>query len=260
MQEFLDLYLTDLFWYFPVATFTISAFGFMLFAAPMTLLAAMDPPALRRYRIQSRKPRRQDLVGPSIKSWLVNNLVMLVLVIVSWPVLRLTGIHAGALPPWYVIAAQVVFFIFLDDFLFYWAHRGLHTQWLYKRIHGWHHTILTPWAITGNYMHPVEFVIIGSLALVGPVLLGVHVVTLWVWLIFRQWEAAEGHCGYDFPWSPTHLLPFSDGAVHHDVHHARVRGNYAGFLAYADGLFGTYSRGYEESLRERHGWAAPRIV
>ncbi len=260
MQELLDPYRSELFWYFPMATAAISTFGFMLFAAPMTALAAADPPSLRKYRIQSRKPRRQDLVGPSIKSWFVNNLAMIALVVASWPLLRLSGIHVGPWPPWYVIALQLLFFVYLDDFLFYWAHRALHTQWLYKRIHGWHHTILTPWAITGNYMHPVEFVLIGAVALVGPVLLGVHVVTLWLWLVFRQWEAAEGHCGYDFPWSPTHLLPFSDGAVHHDVHHSRVRGNYAGFLAYVDGLFGTYSRDYEESLRERHHWAAPRIV
>ena len=48
--------------------------------------------------------------------------------------------------------------------------------------------------------------------------------TLWLWFAFRQWEAAEGHCGYEFPWTPTHLFPGNDGARHHDFHHARVRG------------------------------------
>lgn len=260
MEDLLALYRDEMFWLFPMAAMAISTFAFLAFAAPLTLLAALDPPALRRYRIQNRKPRRQELVGPSLKAWLVNNLVLLALVVAAWPLLRHAPIHAGPLPAWWVIALQLVFFVYLDDFLFYWAHRALHTQTLYKRIHGWHHTIVTPWAITGHYMHPLEYVITGSVALIGPMLVGAHVVTLWLWLTFRQWEAAEGHCGYDFPWSPTHLIPGSDGAVHHDVHHARVRGNYAGFLAIVDGLFGTYSRGYEASLRARHGWAAPRLV
>jgi sterol desaturase/sphingolipid hydroxylase (fatty acid hydroxylase superfamily) len=91
-------------------------------------------------------------------------------------------------------AAQVVFFVYLDDFLYYWFHRGMHGRWLYKHVHGWHHRIVTPWAITGHYMHPVEYSLTGTVALIGPLLLGSHVVTLWVWFAFRQWEAAEGHC------------------------------------------------------------------
>jgi 4-alpha-methyl-delta7-sterol-4alpha-methyl oxidase len=95
-------------------------------------------------------------------------------------------------------------------------------------------------------MHPVEFTLTASIALVGPLLVGAHVVTLWLWFAFRQWEAAEGHSGYDLPWTPTH-----DGARHHDWHHARVKGNYAGFLTWMDRLCGTYARGYAEDLAMR---------
>jgi len=100
-------------------------------------------------------------------------------------------------------------------------------------------------------MHPVEYVLTGSLALLGPLLVGAHVVTLWTWIAFRQWEAAEGHAGYDFPWTPTHWLPGNDGARHHDMHHLRVRGNYAGYLMWTDRVFGTLSKGYAEDLAAR---------
>jgi 4-alpha-methyl-delta7-sterol-4alpha-methyl oxidase len=152
------------------------------------------------------------------------------------------------LPPWWVIAGQVVFFVYLDDFLYYWFHRTMHGRWLYKHVHGWHHRIVTPWAITGHYMHPLEYVLTGTVALIGPLLVGAHVVTLWVWFAFRQWEAAEGHCGYDFRWTPTHLFLGNDGARHHDFHHARVRGNYAGFFPIWDRVFGTYAKGYAAVL------------
>jgi hypothetical protein len=101
--------------------------------------------------------------------------------------------------PW-ELAWQVALFVYLDDFLFYWMHRALHQGWLFKRIHSVHHRIYTPWAITGHYMHPVEFVLTGSLMILGPLLVGSHLLTIFAWIVVRQWEAAEGHCGYALPW------------------------------------------------------------
>jgi 4-alpha-methyl-delta7-sterol-4alpha-methyl oxidase len=242
-----------LFLLFPVATFVISMVAFMLFAGPLTWIAIADPAPLKRYRIQSRLNKQASMLWPSIKSWLVNNAAMFAGVVVSWPLLRLGGIHAGPLPAWHVMLLQLLFFIYLDDFLYYWMHRAMHGRWLYRHIHSWHHRIVTPWAVTGHYMHPVEYVVTGSVALLGPLLVGAHVVTVWLWFAFRQWEAAEGHCGYDFPWTPTHFLPFNDGARHHDAHHARVKGNYAGFLTHVDRLCHTFVPGYAESLAARRG-------
>jgi 4-alpha-methyl-delta7-sterol-4alpha-methyl oxidase len=253
-------YSEPLFWLFPVATNLLAAFVFMVFAVPFTVLAARDPEWARPYRIQSRPPRAQQLVGPSIKSWAVNNAWVLAGAVVAWPLLRLSGVHAGPLPPVWVVVGQLVFFFYLDDFLYYWSHRTLHRPWLYKRIHGWHHRIVTPWAITGNYMHPLELSITGTVAMVGPLLLGSHVAVVWLWFVWRQWEAAEGHSGYDFPWTPSHFIPGNDGARHHDAHHARVKGNYAGFTPLPDRLFGTYVRGYREDLAARRASATKAVT
>ena len=46
------------------------------------------------------------------------------------------------------------------------------------------------------------------------------------------------------PLDADQLVPGSDGARHHDWHHARVRGNYAGFFPIWDGVFGTLAKGY----------------
>lgn len=252
MFELLSIYAEPLFWLFPVATSLLSMLVFMLFAGPLTWLALKDPPALRTYKIQSRTGRshRKRIIWPAIKSWATNNLVQLAVVVAAWPLLRMTGIHWGPMPEWWVVALQVIFFVYLDDFLFYWMHRTLHTKWLFRHVHNKHHRIRKPWAITGHYMHPVEFLLTAAVMLVGPVLVGAHLVTLWIWVVLRQWEAAEGHCGYDFPWTPTHFLPFNDGARHHDFHHAKVQGNYAGFLAWVDGVFSTYVPGYRPRYEE----------
>ena len=251
LEALVDLYREPLFWLFPIGSSAVSMLAFALFAAPMSFIAYKDYPALRRFRIQTRKPRPQDLVGPSLRLWLLNNGLTLLLVTAAWPLLRLSRVHAGPLPPAWVVAAQVLLFIYVDDLLFYWMHRAMHAPWLFKRVHFVHHKIYTPWAVTAHYMHPLEYVLTASLMLLGPMVLGVHVVTLWCWIVVRQWEAAEGHSGYDFPWSPSRLLPFSDGAVHHDFHHAKVRGNYAGFLRLWDRVFGTYARDYGDDLAKR---------
>lgn len=254
MQGWLDMYREPLFWLFPIGTTLVSVLAFALFATPLTLLALRDPEWARPYRVQERRPDPARVIWPSIVSWLQNNAIMTTLAVAAWPLFRQTGVHYGGLPPASEVALHFLVFVFVDDFLFYWMHRALHHPWLFKHVHRKHHLMVTPWAVTGHYMHPLEFCLIGFLALLGPLALGSHVVTIWIWIAWRQWEAAEGHCGYSFPWSPSKLFgPFYDGVEYHDFHHAKFNGNYAGFLSYLDGIFGEYAKGYREYLAAKRG-------
>lgn len=38
-----------------------------------------------------------------------------------------------------VVLSQIIFYFILEDFVFYWGHRILHTKWLYKHVHSVHH-------------------------------------------------------------------------------------------------------------------------
>lgn len=226
----------------------VSLGAFALFALPLTFIAWRDPPALRIYRIQRRGPSHPGaLVRRGVLTWLANNALLFGVLLAAWPLLRgIVRVHGGPVPPWYVVTGQVLFFIYLDDFLYYWMHRALHRQpWLWRRVHRWHHRIKTPWAVVGHDMHPAEFLATAGLMLVGPMVLGCHVLVLWIWIVIRQLEAAEGHCGYAFPISPLRFLPGADGPRHHDFHHAKVQGNYSGFLGWVDGVLGTRGKGYE---------------
>lgn len=244
----MEAYADPMFGLFVIGGTVVSMATFLLIAGPLTFIAWRDPPSLRIYRIQRRPPSHPGrLVRRGLSVWLLNNALLFALITAAWPLLRsISTLHAGPVPAWYVVLGQVLAFIYLDDFLYYFMHRTLHRRpWLWKRIHAWHHRTKTPWAIAGHDMHPAEFIATAGLMLVGPFVLGCHVLTLWIWIAFRQLEAAEGHSGYAFPISLTRLLPGSDGARHHDAHHSQVQGNFAGFLAYLDGWFKTYSKGYE---------------
>jgi len=251
LKNSLAIYQEERFLLVGVASTLLSMGAFLLFSLPWTWVAYKDPEGLRKYRVQGREFPIKRWFWPSLGRFLVNGFLSFLSLVLVWPLIRnLPGIHTGELPPWYVVVGQIAFFIVLDDFLYYWMHRALHTRWLYKHVHAVHHRITTPFALTGNYMHAVEFVLTSTLVLTGPSLVGAHVVTLWIWVVFRQFEAADGHSGYDVPWNPGLLVPFYKGPAYHDFHHRRFFGNYAGFFAYLDKLFGgTYSKGYEEYRR-----------
>jgi 4-alpha-methyl-delta7-sterol-4alpha-methyl oxidase len=243
-QFLLQLYREPLFFLFPVCSVLIGLGAFLVFALPYTWLAEANLPRLRRHRIQKQRNPGKTFLRPSLLRLAINACLTLGLIALIWPLLRFSGVHAGQLPSWSEIAWQMPIFLVVDDFLFYWLHRLLHTPWFYDHVHVVHHRVTAPCAIAGAYFHPVEYLSISVVATVGPLLVGAHVVTVWIWAFFRQWEAAEGHSGYEFPWSPAAWLPFYEGPSFHDHHHARFRGNYANYFGYLDRWLGTESKDY----------------
>jgi sterol desaturase/sphingolipid hydroxylase (fatty acid hydroxylase superfamily) len=244
-QSWLALYQDPMFLKFPVATLALSVGSFLVIALPWTLLAWLDPKWAQPYKIQQKPFQVAKYFWPNLARITINSLMMLLVLVLAWPVLRFANIGTGPVPAWYVFVFQIIFFLILDDFLFYWMHRYMHeNKWMLRHVHSVHHRIKNTCALDGNYFHWLEFVMIGSLAMVGPILIGCHLYVLYVWIIIRNIEAADGHAGYDFPWNPLRFLPLYDGPVYHDFHHARFKGNYAGALHYVDQFYGTYIKDY----------------
>jgi len=251
------------FWQFPMATLAISMVAFLIVATPWTIVAWLDPVSLRKYKIQQKPFEVRKFLLPSLGRILINNIILASLLVLSWPLLKLTAVHNTELPAWYVILAQLVFFVLLDDFLYYWMHRYMHeNKWLLRNVHSVHHRIRNTCGINGNYVHWLEYSLTAPLTLIGPVLLGAHVYVIWLWVVIRQIEGADGHIGYDIPWNPVHLLPVYEGPVYHDFHHAKFKGNYAGFLPYLDKYMGkTHIPAYLRYLKaKRNGLTAAEIA
>ncbi|KAF3610558.1 hypothetical protein DY000_02044657, partial [Brassica cretica] len=144
------------------------------------------------------------------------------------------------------VSAQILFYFIIEDFVFYWGHRILHTKWLYKTVHSVHHEYATPFGLTSEYAHPAEILFLGFATIVGPALTGPHLITLWLWMVLRVLETVEAHCGYHFPWSLSNFLPLYGGADFHDYHHRLLytkSGNYSSTFVYMDWIFGT-DKGY----------------
>lgn len=135
-----------------------------------------------------------------------------------------------------IIACMVI-----EDATFYTSHRTLHTfKPLYAHIHKLHHRYYQSLSIAAEFAHPIEFLFGNAIPFaLGPTLLGAHGYTWLAWTVFRIGETVEGHCGYDFPWAPWTLFPFSGSSAFHDAHHSINTGNFASFFVWWDKLFGT---------------------
>ena len=152
-------------------------------------------------------------------------------------------------PVWFV-----AFFFLIpvwESFYFYWIHRLLHTDVLY-RFHALHHrnNDIGPWS--GLSMHPVEHVMYFGTVLIHLVVPSspVHVI---FHLMFYALLAVTSHTGFEGLWfrnkKRVHL-----GNFHHQIHHRYFEVNYGNLDVPWDKLFGSFHDGTESGkamMRER---------
>ena len=65
------------------------------------------------------------------------------------------------------VIKQIVFFMCMEDLLFYWAHRLLHLPSVYPYIHKRHHEFKDTISIASEYAHPVESFLANTLPTVA---------------------------------------------------------------------------------------------
>jgi sterol desaturase/sphingolipid hydroxylase (fatty acid hydroxylase superfamily) len=201
-----------------------------------------------RYKIQPRRYASEKQVRKAARLILKHQIfILLPLLLLSYPLFAQFGMifSLKEWPPLWMLVLQILVFMLVEDFLFYWAHRSFHRPSLYKKIHKIHHEFVTPTAIAALYAHPLEFILANSLpVMAGPFLLAalgmpVHLGTLLIWLFIRMLETLDGHSGYNFRlWFP-HKLLYGAGAQPHDEHHSKFNGNFASFFHHWDKLHGT---------------------
>lgn len=102
-----------------------------------------------------------------------------------------------------------------EDIWSYVFHRTLHQPGFYSKIHKQHHEYQASISYSAEYAHPIEYIFINIFALgTGPILLGqnMHYSTFLTWIAYRIGDTVDQHAGYDFPWSPFSIFPFSSNS------------------------------------------------
>ncbi|KAB1998852.1 hypothetical protein ES319_D12G118300v1 [Gossypium barbadense] len=221
---------------------------FSLVPLPWALVELYWFDAVDRFKLQPRVKRSFPELFKCYKDVLHQFIfVVAPLIAVSFPVLEWVGIRTSLPLPtkWEVISQLIVYFL-VEDYTNYWIHRFLHSEWGYEKIHYMHHEYNAPIGFAAPYAHWAEILILGIPTFLGPAMVPCHMTTLWLWSSLRQVEAIETHSGYNFPWSPTKLIPYYGGPEYHDFHHfvgRQCQSNFASIFTYCDYLYGT-DKGY----------------
>lgn len=214
-------------------------------------------PYFNRWKIQNQKvPTAKEQFDCAALVLLSHFTVELPQIWLFHPVATYFGMEFGVpFPSAWKIAMQVSIFFIMEDTWHYWFHRALHYGPLYRSIHKLHHTYSAPFGLAAEYASPIEVMLLG-IGIVGSPILWVslthdlHLVTMYIWIILRLFQAIDAHSGYDFPWSLRHFLPFWAGADHHDLHHEKFIGNYASSFRWWDFCLDTEA-GLEAAKKRR---------
>ncbi|KAJ8608563.1 hypothetical protein CTAYLR_005963 [Chrysophaeum taylorii] len=208
---------------------------------------------------QFKLPRKtSQLAPPSLLAALVGEVALSHFVMVPlssylmYPMVKAFGMPAFTDAPVNIVRDVAIAHL-CNDLGFYWAHRCLHSQLLYKHFHKKHHVFTGTIGPSAEFATVIEVIFSHMLpTFVGCVVVGSHVLVFWTWLFLRLKQTFEEHSGYAFAntWADTLLIAQPESAIEHDHHHAVNRGTFGAlWLDYLCGTMDAFvAAGFYEGL------------
>lgn len=204
-------------------------------------------------KIQQRFPKNRDIqreIGYSVLTMVIFSLMGLVIYF-----LRKNGytqIYTEVdTYGWGYLFLSIVLAIFWHDTYFYWTHRMMHHPKLFPYFHKIHHLSHnpTPWAAFS--FHPLEAVVEAGVLVFMVLLIPMHPISIFLFLIFMVVMNVLGHTGYEI--FPPHFLKtwfgrWQNTPTHHNMHHQLGKGNYGLYFNGWDKLMKTNFKHYEATF------------
>ena len=156
---------------------------------------------------------------------------------------------------WWYLAGSIGLMLLLHDAWFYWTHRLMHHPFLFRHVHKVHHQSVDPSPFAAFSFHPLEALIEAGIYVLFAFLFPVHLLALYGWQLIQMVLNVIGHLGYELypPSFTTHwLFRWKTPSTHHNMHHARFKGNYGLYFTWWDRWLNTEFADYQETYRQLH--------
>lgn len=202
-------------------------------------MAVLHTSWFKKFRIQD-KAYGKAIFKKRLPLYLLN--VLLVLGLTASGLYFIGDQFDTSIPTVWVFLAQLIFIFLIDDAWFYFAHRWMHQNtWALKNIHSIHHRATTPFPLEYLYVHPLEWMLgmvglvigIGLIFIVMPA----NIYVFWTVAFLRNLHELQIHSDLKIP--VLSWFPLISGTENHDLHHAKLNGNYASTFSIWDKIMKT---------------------
>ncbi len=188
--------------------------------------------ALDRWKVDGGQAPPTDLLEKATRQVAGGHVIFaLTFPFVIYPLWTAMGGNMSA--PWpgvWPALGHLVACILIQDTLFYWSHRTLHTRWLFRQVHREHHRFRHVRGITAEFSHPLEDTANVVSFFAPPILLATPMPVLAIWVAIRVFETVLAHSGF----------AFEGISSRHAFHHLHAtKGCYGSFFGVWDRLMGT---------------------
>eukprot|EP00981_Chlorochromonas_danica_P005713 scaffold1172_cov180-Ochromonas_danica.AAC.40 len=227
-------------WIFTLGTWAVHMLTFWVFNILLSICYSYSLWPERR--IQKGAMPTKTLIQETLRHLLVNHLLVFPFALYYlYPLYQSFGMEVyQPIPSIWIILRDLIISMAINDTLFYWSHRLAHHPAIYQYVHKQHHRYHQSIGIASEFAHPVEDLLCNLIpTLLGCLVMGSHVVTLWLWIFIRIYETVDAHSGYCFAWSPFHAIPLFSGPTRHDFHHSANLGCFGSFTIFWDTIMGT---------------------
>lgn len=148
------------------------------------------------------------------------------------PLRRKLGFNLNTNNFWLFVIGLFVCII-VAELAAWFIHKGMHYFKVLYEMHKYHHAHIAPIAVSAIHAHPFEVIVWDMIPfMMGPLILGGGTSFTYLLIaIIPIVQTLTGHSGYNFY--------NSINTAFHDLHHERMKCNYAGNM-FADRLMGTY--------------------
>lgn len=248
---------------FFLAIFNATAIRYFVIAGlPFLLFYVWRAERFRRLKIQERLASRKDFLREIAHSLGTTAVFAVIGVLVLYtPFRQYTLIYDNLtdFPIWYIPVSLVLSLIFHDTY-FYWLHRLLHHERIFRYVHLVHHKSVNPSPWTSYSFHFLESVAEGAVLIVLVLVLPMHPLTAILFTLISFMINVYGHLGFEIAprsFRNTKLFEVLSTSVHHNLHHSRFKGNYGLYFRVWDRLMGTehpdYVKEYDRIQAQRFG-------